>query len=245
MKILALIPARGGSKRLPKKNVRHLGGKPLIVWSIQAAKALPEVIAALVSTDDPEIATYAEDAGALVLGLRPSELATDTALSVDVAIHALDGYERKYGPVDGLLLLQPTSPFRNLARLQAGLALFVANPDCSVIGVSPVGTHPFWCFRLDGAEMRPFFEGGGLHLRSQDLPPAYAINGAFYLAPAHILRESHSLYAQNLLPLVMDAPAECIDIDTEQDWQAAEQILAAQPELMVGDSNGLMSGGAQ
>lgn len=245
MKILALIPARGGSKRLPGKNVRQLGGKPLIEWSIQAARGLPEIVAVLVSTDDPEIANHARHAGALVPWLRPAELATDTASSVDVAIHALDDYEREHGRVDGLLLLQPTSPFRSRARLQAGLALFAANPDCSVIGVSPASTHPLWCFRLDGRLMRPFVEGGGLHLRSQDLPPAYAVNGGFYLVPADVLRESHSLYARDMLPLVMDTPAECIDIDTEQDWLAAEEMLASVPELLATDSGGRMPGGAR
>lgn len=242
MKILALIPARGGSKRLPGKNVRQLGGKPLIEWSIQVARTLPDVAAVLVSTDDPEIARHAQHAGALVPWLRPAELATDTASSVDVALHALDDYERAHGRVDGLLLLQPTSPFRNRARLQAGLALFAANPGCSVIGVSPASTHPLWCFRLDGTRLRPFVEGGGLHLRSQDLPPAYAVNGAFYLVPTKVLRETHSLYARDLLPLVMETPAECIDIDTEQDWQLAEQMLAAQPELAATDACDPMPG---
>lgn len=242
MKILALIPARGASKRLPGKNVRQLGGKPLIEWSIQAARSLPDVVEVLVSTDDPEIARHAQHAGALVPRLRPAELATDTASSVDVALHALDDYERAHGRVDGLLLLQPTSPFRSRARLQAGLVLFAANPDCSVIGVSPASTHPLWCFRLDGMRLRPFVEGGGLHLRSQDLPPAYAVNGAFYLVPANVLRETHSLYARDLLPLVMETPAECIDIDTEEDWQLAEQMLATQPELAAADCRDSMAG---
>ncbi len=231
MRILALIPARGGSKRLPRKNVRPLGGKPLIEWSIAAAKGMPDIVAVLVSTDDPEIASLARAAGALVPWLRPAELSTDTARSVDVALHALEYYEQKHGRVDGLLLLQPTSPFRSPASMRAGLALFSRNPGCSVVGVSPAATHPLWCFRLDGQKLKPFVESGGLHLRSQDLPPAYAVNGAFYLVPADVLRKSHSLYAQDMLPLIMESPVELVDIDTEQDWKLAEQLLAAQPRL--------------
>lgn len=229
MKIIALIPARRDSKRLPGKNKRLLGGKPLIEWSIEAARAMNEVSAIIVSTDDPEIAAIALCAGASVPGLRPAALATDTASSVDVAVHALAKYESEHGAVNGVLLLQPTSPFRCRASMQAGVSLFVKRPECSVVGVSPAVTHPLWCFRLDGGKLQPFVEGGGLHLRSQDLPPAYAVNGAFYLVPADILRNSHSLYAPETLPLIMESTAELIDIDTEQDWQRAEQLLANLP----------------
>lgn len=188
-----------------------------------------EVSAIIVSTDDPEIAAIALRAGASVPGLRPAALATDTASSVDVAVHVLDQYESEHGPVNGVLLLQPTSPFRSRVNMQAGISLFVKHPECSVVGVSPAVTHPLWCFRLDGGNLQPFVEGGGLHLRSQELPPAYSVNGAFYLVSTDILRNSHSLYAPETLPLMMESTAELIDIDTEQDWQRAEQLLANLP----------------
>ena len=108
MRILALIAARGGSKRLPGKNMRLLGGKPLIIWSIDVAKNIPDICDILVSTDDPAIAAVCTEAGAYVPWLRPAELSTDTASPVDVALHALDWYRAKKGSVDGLLLLQPT-----------------------------------------------------------------------------------------------------------------------------------------
>lgn len=233
MRILALITARGGSKRLPGKNIRVLGGKPLIVWSIDVARGIPEICDILVSTDDPEIASIAQCAGALVPWLRPAELATDTASSVDVALHALEYYEREHGPIDGLLLLQPTSPFRSHASMQAGIALFVDHPGCSVVGVSPAITHPLWCFRLNGQKLQPFVEGGGLHLRSQDLPPAYAVNGMFYLAPSDVLRKSHSFYGSDVLPLILESPEECFDIDTEQDWQRAEQASVSHRQATI------------
>ena len=133
MKILALILARGGSKRLPGKNIRCLGGKPLIVWSIDVTKHIPEICDILVSTDDPAIAAVSKGAGALVPWLRPPELATDTATSVDAALHALDWYEADKGKVDGLLLLQPTSPFRTKETVMRGIAFFKNHNNLQVL----------------------------------------------------------------------------------------------------------------
>ena len=112
MKVLALIPARGGSKRVPGKNVRDLAGKPLIIWTLDAVRGVEGIVDVLVSTDDPGIAAVASSAGARVPWLRPAHLATDIAGSVDVALHALDWFEMQHGTVDALLLLQPTSPLR-------------------------------------------------------------------------------------------------------------------------------------
>ena len=225
MKILALIPARGGSKRLPGKNIRLLGGKPLIAWSIDVAKDIPEICDILVSTDDPTIADIARNKGVLVPWLRLSELATDTASSVDVAIHALDWYEREYGAVDGLLLLQPTSPFRSRKTLVQAIHLFDENLGKSVIGVSPASSHPLWCFEIRDQLLRPFVGQGGMNLRSQDLPPAYVVNGSLYLINPKTLRIQHSLFNHSMLPLLIDQPEEVIDIDTEWDWKIAEAAL--------------------
>ena len=226
MRILALIPARGGSKRLPGKNIRLLGGRPLIVWSIDVAKGIPEICDILVSTDDSAIASVARDAGALVPWLRPLKLATDTASSVDVCLHAVDWYEREHGNVDGVLLLQPTSPFRRRDTIMRGIALFRAHQGRVVLGVSPAESHPLWCFRIDGETMRPFVDDSGMHLRSQDLPPAYVVNGAFYLITPEDLRRRNSFNGEDMLPLVIDAREESIDIDTEWDWRLAETVLA-------------------
>ena len=225
MRILALITARGGSKRLPGKNIRILGGKPLIVWSIDVAKDIPEICDILVSSDDPAIAEVARNAGAMVPWLRPAELSTDEASSVDVAIHALDWYEQTYGQVDGLLLLQPTSPFRSRETLLRGIGLFRQYHYRSVIGMSPAQSHPMWCFRVDGDSMRRFIDSKKDWLRSQDLPPAYVVNGGFYLIAPGYLRERQSFYSDNMTPLVVDEPKEAIDIDTERDWKMAEAAL--------------------
>jgi CMP-N,N'-diacetyllegionaminic acid synthase len=231
MKILALIPARGGSKRLPGKNTRVLRGKPLIEWSIQAAQGIPDIVDIVVSTDDDGIGDIARKAGASVPWLRPKALATDEASSVDVALHTLDYYEGLHGPVDGLLLLQPTSPFRSRESVLRGLEMFRRHAFRSVVGVSPASTHPLWCFRIDGVSMKPFVERSQADLRAQVLPPAYALNGAFYLISPAKLRASRSFCNEDTVPLVMDTPMESVDIDTETDWQWAEHLLGlAQPK---------------
>jgi CMP-N,N'-diacetyllegionaminic acid synthase len=227
VRILALIVARGGSKRLPGKNIRSLGGKPLIVWSIDVVQDIPQICDILVSTDSPAIAEVARNADALVPWLRPGHLATDEASSVDVCLHAADWYENDRGAVDGVLLLQPTSPFRGRGTLSHGIEMFQTSGHCTVLGVSPAHSHPLWCFEVQGQRMLPFVNGDGLRLRSQDLPPAYVINGAFYLAAPAQLREHRSFYGADMVPLIMNDPAESLDIDTEWDWRMAEAVLAA------------------
>lgn len=225
MKLLALVPARGGSKRVVNKNIRELGGKPLIAWTIEAARGAPELADVLVSTDSPAIAQAAEAAGALVPWLRPAELATDTATSMAVCLHALDWYEQEKGPVDGLLLLQPTSPFRTTASIRRAIERFGAHPQRSVVSFSPADSHPLWCYRVDGDAIAPFMEGGNRPTRSQDLPPAYVINGALYLASPAYLRQRGSFLGNDTVPLVMDDTRESLDIDTEWDWMLAETLL--------------------
>lgn len=223
MKVLAVVTARGGSKRLPGKNIKLLGGRPLITWSIDIAKDIPNICDILVSTDDKCIADIALDAGAYVPWLRPAELATDTAASADVCIHALDWYEEQHGPVDGLLLLQPTSPFRSRDTLISGMDCYIRHQFRTIVGVSPARSHPYWCYRIENDAMHPFM---GKHLRSQDLPPAYVTNGSFYLISPHNLRTERSFYGANVVPLIMDAEKEALDIDTEWDWKVATSLIA-------------------
>lgn len=198
----------------------------MIDWSIDVAKETPYICDILISTDSEEIAAVARQAGAMVPWLRPASLATDTASSVDVALHALDWYETEKGVVDGLLLLQPTSPFRSCETVKRGIDLFRREGLRPVIGVSPAKSHPMWCFKIEGSAMTPFVAGGGLRLRSQELPPAYAVNGAFYLISPNDLRQGLSFYSEPVTPLIMDSEQESIDIDTEWDWKVAEVAIA-------------------
>jgi CMP-N,N'-diacetyllegionaminic acid synthase len=225
MRILALITARGGSKRLLGKNIRLLGGKPLIVWSIAVAKNIPEICDILVSTDDPAIATICREAGAYVPWLRPAELATDTASTVDVALHALDWYVAENGVVDGILLLQPTSPFRTKATVQRGIELFDNYAHQPVLGVSPTHAHPMWTLKMAGDYLVPYMKEHGLGTRSQDLPPAYVVNGSFYLITPADIRACHSFLGSKTIPLLIESPEEALDIDTEWDFKLAELYI--------------------
>ena len=225
MRILALILARGGSKRLPGKNIRILGDKPLIVWSIDVARGIPEICDILVSTDDPVIANVCADAGACVPWLRPTELASDTASSNAAALHALDWYESVKGVVDGILLLQPTSPFRTSETVRKGIELFAKHDRKPVIGVSPTDVHPMWTLKMEGAYLVPFMQEHGLKTQSQDLPPAYIVNGSFYMITPTDLRSNRTFFGSRSVPLIVESKKESLDIDIEFDWYMAESIL--------------------
>ena len=225
MKILALILARCGSKRLPGKNIRKLGGKPLIIWSIDIVKDIAEICDILVSTDDPAFASVSKEAGAFVPWLRPANLSSDTATSVNAALHALDWYETEKGAVDGLLLLQPTSPFRTIDSVRKGIELFRKNSQNPVISVSPTHAHPMLTFKMDGDYLVPFMQEDGMQTLSQDLPPAYVVNGSFYLISPTSLREKRSFVGNKTMPLVIESPQESLDIDTEFDFEFAEFLV--------------------
>jgi CMP-N,N'-diacetyllegionaminic acid synthase len=224
MKILALVTARGGSVRLPGKNLRPLGGKPLINWSIEIAQDIPEICEILVSTDNESIADVSRQAGSLVPWLRPQELSTNEASSVAVALHALNWYEAEKGIVDGLLLLQPTSPFRSRQTVLNGITLFAKNGMLPVVGVSPTHAHPLWSFKIEKGELLSFVDNSGIQNRSQDLQPAYIVNGSFYLISPSELRENKSFFGQRTIPLVSESEQEALDIDTELDFAFAEFI---------------------
>ncbi|MDO8652473.1 MAG: acylneuraminate cytidylyltransferase family protein [Undibacterium sp.] len=218
MRILALIPARGGSKRLPGKNIRLLGGRPLIERTIDIVNNLSQICEVLISTDDPAIAVICKAAGANVPWLRPFELSTDTASSVDVALHALDWYESEKGAVDGLLLLQPTSPYRTRETVLTGIGLFQEHGR-TVIAVSEVKVHPSRCFSIVRSSIRPYCQ------KDNHEEPAYAANGSFYLISPNSLRKNRAFFDVNTVPIIINSPKESLDIDTELDWVLAENLL--------------------
>ena len=224
-RVLAVVTARGGSKRLPGKNLRLLGGKPLVTWSIETARASAGLCDVLVSTDDSGIAQAARAAGALVPWLRPASLSGDLVSSAEVSIHALDWYERAHGTVDGLVLLQPTSPFRTPATIERGIDLFNINSRRPVVAVSSAASHPDRCYRVENGRMQPFTAHGRCDTRTQDLEDAYAINGALYVISPADLRTRRSFYGENTVPLILADPAEAIDIDTEWDWMIAQAVF--------------------
>jgi CMP-N,N'-diacetyllegionaminic acid synthase len=225
VRILALIPARGGSKRLPGKNIRLLGEKPLIVWSIDVAKDISEICDILVSTDDPAIAEVCKEAGAYVPWLRPAGLASDTASTVDVALHALDWYEAEKGTVDGLLLLQPTSPFRTKESVRKGIELFKDSSMQQVLAISPTPAHPMWMLKVQDNQMVPFMHEHGFGTRSQDLPPVFVVNGSIYLTSSEDLRMNQSFIGSKISPIIIESQMEALDIDAEWDMALGEFML--------------------
>ena len=225
--VLALIPARGGSRRLPRKNILPLGGKPLIGWSIDTGLALPEVDAVVVSTDDGEIADVARSLGAQVPWLRPVHLASDTASSNDVIAHALEHCRHQGRAFDLLLLLQPTSPFRDAALLRRALAICAPTGE-PVVGFAPARSHPGWCFFVDEAgHVRPVLDGDGVTRRSQDLPPVFEVSGNLYAMGAQEFQRDRSFFTASTRALVSEDRRLNVDIDDEFDWLVAQAVADA------------------
>ncbi len=223
-RVLAIVPARGGSKRLPRKNIMLLRGRPLINWTIDTAFDSGVCTDVLVSTDDNEIASVARSAGAMVPWLRPAELATDTASSADVIAHALAWYEQVHGNVDAVLLLQPTSPFRSSQTIRGAVCTYMeqcGDSRHSVVSVSPAASHPVWTFNWRDGVLVPSLGWSALAQRSQDLEPVFTLNGSVYVIPANDARAAHPLVRLGTLPFFMTDARESMDIDTVEDWALA------------------------
>ena len=225
-KFLAFIPARGGSKRLPKKNKRFLAGKPMIAWTIEVAKACDTIDSVVVSTDDPEIATIAKSYGAEVPFMRPNKLARDTSTTFDTLMDGLSKLERLGKTYDYVVLLQPTSPLRTLKNLSEAVSELFRRGSRSIISVCEVDHHPYWSNVLNGnLSMDSFISDEIKNLRSQDLPTYYRLNGAIYIYEVKFLRDQKSLFPGiDCIAYIMDKN-ESLDIDSEIDFQLAEIIL--------------------
>jgi len=222
-KVLAIVPARSGSKRLPRKNIRELHGKPLIAWSIQAGLTSIYVDKVIVSTDDKEILDISREYGADVPFLRPSKLATDYVATIDVVIHALKYYESIGELYDYILLLQPTSPLRDANHIDEALGMLVDKTAKGVISVCKV-EHPLeWTNSLpaDGS-MDSFIDRKNINKRSQDLQERYRINGAIYVAnTVDLLKEKTFLLEKGVVAYIMGKNVS-VDIDTAEDFILAD-----------------------
>jgi CMP-N-acetylneuraminic acid synthetase len=220
MKTLGLIPARGGSKGIPRKNVRLIAGKPLIAWTIEAALGAPGLAAVVVSTEDAEIAEVARAAGAEVPFMRPSELARDETPGIDPVLHAfeaLPGY-------DAVMLLQPTSPLRTSEDIGGLLEKASQAAAPSGVSVSLVNDHPAWMFIIrDDGRLETLLPQAQI-ARRQDLPAVYALNGAMYFAQRDWLRQRRSFVGPETIAYPM-ATERSVDIDTPLDWRLAELLL--------------------
>jgi CMP-N,N'-diacetyllegionaminic acid synthase len=231
MDIVAVIPARAGSKRLPGKNIKVLAGKPLLAYTIEAALAAACFKRVIVSTEDQQIATVAKQYGAEVPWLRSEKIATDEADVVDVVLEVLQKVALAGDNVDAVMLLQPTSPFRSVINIVRAIELFNQVKPESVVSVSSANTHPFWCKTVDvHGVLKSFCLEEKKPTRFQDLPPVYQLNGSIYLSTVKNLQERHSFYSPNTNALIMTDPQECIDIDSSFDWLLAETVMKSQFE---------------
>lgn len=223
--ILALIPARGGSKGVPRKNIKLLLDKPLIAYTIEAALQVDFIDKVIVSTDDLEIAQISREYGAEVPFLRPYELATDEAKSIDVILHAMDWMEKEHGIFNLILLLQPTSPFRNGEDIKAAFDIFFKKNAKAVVSVCEAEHSPLWMNTLnDDLNMKDFIRKDILNKNRQELGKYYRINGAIYIAEWDYLRQNKTFFGDKTYAYIM--PKErSIDIDTEMDFKFAEFLI--------------------
>lgn len=232
MKILGIITARGGSKGIPGKNIKPLAGKPLIAYTIEAAKESGVFDRIILSTDDKRIAEVARSCGCEVPFMRPAELAGDSTPHLPVLQHAVRWLEdrEEYKP-DAVVILQPTAPLRRGVHLREAAELFIKSGADSVVSVSEIPGHhnPHWQFCMDGDGKLSLFTGEPISQvirRRQDLPTTFTRNGAIYLFKTHLLFDPQdpNFYGGFVVGYPMDA-ADGINIDSMEDWKEAEKRL--------------------
>jgi N-acylneuraminate cytidylyltransferase/CMP-N,N'-diacetyllegionaminic acid synthase len=223
--VLALIPARGGSKGLRGKNIMKFGSKPMIAWSIGHAKGSRYVDRTIVSTDEPDIARIAEQYGAEVPFMRPHRLATDGSKLMDAIIHAIDNIEAAGERYDILVLLQPTSPLRTSRDVDYAIKLLLEKNARSIVSVCEAEHHPYWVNSLpaDG-NMGSFLKKEAVNVNRQDLPAYYRLNGCVFVSYCDHLKKRASFYGAGSFAYVMPS-SRSADIDNMQDFMLAQAML--------------------
>lgn len=222
MKPLVVIPARGGSKGIPRKNIKSLGGKPLIQWTIDEAREVFSDEVICVSTDDIEIKEVVEHNGLKVPFLRPDELATDTAGTYEVLLHAVQFYEEKGYIPDVLILLQPTSPFRTAEHIKEALTLYSDDIEM-LVSVKETKANPYYVLREEDEKGFLIKSKESDATRRQDVPKVWELNGAIYIINVNTLKEKHLSQFKKVKKYVMGETSS-YDIDTMLDWKLAEMI---------------------
>ena len=222
--ILVVIPARSGSKGLPGKNIKKLNGKPLINYTIDAAKELFNATQIIVNTDDSEIAEVSKNNGASIPFLRPKELAQDASSTRAVLMHLIKEFERQKKVPQIIILLQPTSPFRNAQHIEEALELFL-KIDCDmVVSVSESKVNPYFNLFEESKEGYLLKSKSGNFDRRQDLPACFEFNGAIYIFKTASLIQSEMKDFKKIVKYVM-SKEDSIDIDDRFDWLLAQSIL--------------------
>lgn len=224
MKILAIIPARGGSKGVPRKNIKLLGDKPLIAYSIEAAINCKYITDVFVSTEDSEIANVVEKFGVRIPFLRPKELAQDTTPTLPVLQYTINELEKQGKVYDAICLLQPTSPFRTSVDLDKAIAKFIEKETDSLVSVLevPHEYNPHWVFESNQEGNLAISTGEkDIIARRQELPKAYHRDGSIYLTKIDVLKKG-SLYGSSIA-YVKSNIKRYVNIDTMKDWEIAEE----------------------
>ena len=226
--VLSIVPARGGSKGLPGKNVRTLHGKPLIGWSIEHGLESRYVDAVVVSTDDEQIAEVARSHGAEVPFLRPAFLATDTATSVDVLLHTLDTLEKAGRSYDLVALLEPTSPLREATDIDLALEALLGQENAqSIVGVAKVEScHPAFLLRYKDAFLEPYSRQEFGAKRRQEIDDLFFLEGTVYISWTNALRSLRSFYHSKTMPFVVPK-YKSFEVDDLTDFVIIEALMAA------------------
>jgi len=227
-KIIGVIPARGGSKGLPGKNIRPLFGKPLIAWTIDAAKKSKYLDRVIISTDDSKIAKVAKKFGAQVPFMRPKALASDTAKSIDVMLHALDHFKAEGIEYDYLIMLEPTSPLRETEDIDGSIKKLIDNKSgaASIVGVSKVeAAHPVFDVTITGKGfIKPYAGDFSKAVRRQDISDLYFFEGTVYVSKASELYKRKGFYHDKTLPYIVPR-WKSLEVDDILDMVCAEAIL--------------------
>lgn len=224
MRVLTIIPARGGSKGIPHKNIKGLGNKPLIYYTIDVARGIVEDSDICVSTDDPAIIKCVENYGLKVPFVRPVELASDTAGTYEVLLHALGFYEARGFHYDVVLLLQTTSPFRTVEHVKEAMKLYRPDIDM-VVSVNKTKTNPYYnCFEESAEGYLKKTLNGTSYARRQDAPVTYEYNGAIYIINAEQLKKMPLGNFSHIVKYLMD-DLHSVDLDTMTDWKFAEFLI--------------------
>ncbi|GAB4190967.1 MAG: acylneuraminate cytidylyltransferase family protein [Thermoflexibacter sp.] len=225
MSTLFLIPARGGSKGIPKKNIKLLGNKPLIYYSIEIARHFTSDDMICVSTDDEEIVSTCKKIGLDIPFMRPKELATDTASSNEVIAHTISFYEDKDIAIDKIIFLQPTSPFRQITHLQEALQLYNSEIDM-VVSVKETEANPYYllCQENNQGYLEKFIKNTSV-TRRQDVPKIYQYNGSIYIINTASFKKYRNLSLfEKIVKYEMDMLSS-VDLDTPLDWAFAEFLI--------------------
>jgi len=225
--ILAIIPARGGSKGIPGKNIKLLGGKPLLEYTVDAARESSLLTRVILSSDDEAIIKWAKSIGLEVPFVRPAHLATDRSGSLEVVQQALTFLEENGNRFDAVCLLQPTTPFREKGSIDAAIQKFLDGGYDSLVSVRevPAEFNPHWVFEAD--------ESGCLHIatgdkqlikRRQELPKAYFRDGSIYITKTEVILKQESLYGDRI-GYITSEEKWYVNLDTREDWELAEQLV--------------------